>query len=170
MWYTQLISFSDANSKDTEPHRHARVYCMCVCVWWRQRVCVWVCVCATVLLNNTSFTRQNFKAQHTLRKGGEQKRERAREVGVGGLEGETKTKIQDEQWWEGQRRSDGWLSDGSRCLAVMLNTLCVRLTVCLPACSQPSVSAFWQRYTTNILRQSSFVCVIFLYFFLGRHH
>lgn len=134
----------------------------CLCVAARAGACVCVCVCATVLLNNTSFTRQNFKAQRTLRKGG--KRKRGREERVGGLEGETKTKIQDEQWWEGQRRSDGWLSDSSQWLPVMLNTFCVRLTVCLPACPQPSVSVFWQWYTANILKQSSFIFVMFLFF------
>lgn len=117
-----------------QPHRHS---------WTHTHVyilylffCVRVCVCAMVLLNNTSLTRQScdFKAQHMLRKGGEREREREREVRVGGLEGETKTKIQDEQWWEGQR-SDRWLSDSCQCLPLMLNTFSVCLSVCLPIVS-----------------------------------
>lgn len=117
---------------------------------------VCVCACVTALLNNTSFTCQNFKAQHMPRKGREWKRERE-EWGVGGLEGETKTKIRDEQWWEGQTRSDGWLNDSSQCLPVMVNTL----YVCPFACPQLSVYVFGEWHMTNILRLSSLIFIIF---------
>lgn len=74
----------------------ALIYSKRIRVWCR--VCVRARACAAALLNNTSFTCQNFKAQHTLRKGKGAK-ERWRGVGVGGLGGEErKTKIQDEQW------------------------------------------------------------------------
>ena len=66
--------------------------CVCVCARARVcvRVCVCVCVCETELLNNTSLTCQScdFKAQYTLRKGGERKA--PREVRRRGLRGEIK--------------------------------------------------------------------------------
>lgn len=87
--------------EEAGPHRrswtHVHVYTVNVFM------CGAVSDCATALLNNTSVAHQNFKAQHTLRKGRAQK-ERQTEVGVGGLQGETKTKIQDIQWWEGQTK------------------------------------------------------------------
>lgn len=129
MWYAQLISFSEGPTASILSHtdivEHTRVT--------QTR---YLCLCVTVLLNNTSLTHQScdFKGWHMLRKGGERDRGKWE---VGGREGETKTKIQDEQWRGGQQRSDRWLSDSSQCLPMMLNrnTFCVGLTACLPVLS-----------------------------------
>lgn len=103
---TYLIHWR-ATSKYTEPDSHSptRVFALCahvfdcMCVWW------------TALLNNTSLTRQScdFKVQHMLRDSEERKT--PGRVGVGGLKKETK--IQDEQWWEGQRRGNGYSSSST---------------------------------------------------------
>lgn len=89
---------------DTWPYRsqthRGRVYC--VGIWVR----------ATVLLNNTSLTCQSYDfkvSTHWETKEGGGWAGGGGLVWIGVLSGETKTKIWDEQWWEGQRRSEGWL-------------------------------------------------------------
>lgn len=151
MWYTQLIPLSEgAGSKDTEAHRHSwtpmHVHASAVFAWGCVSACVSVRRCYWIIhlwLVRAATSKLSMRSERVEgeREGGG--------VGVGGLEEETKTKIQDEQWWEGQSRSDGWLSDSSQCLPLMLNTVCVCLTVCLPVHSLWSfgINTYWASST-----------------------
>lgn len=138
MWYSQVVLFSEGPAADAEPHRqlntHPRVYCICVCMWVCR--CVGVCISVQRCCWIIHLWLQVVTSKLSTRWEREE-REREREVRVGGLEGETKTKIEDEQWWEGQRRSDRWLSDSSVSTNNAKHILC--LSDCLSAGPQSSV-------------------------------
>lgn len=149
-----------ADSKDTEPRRHSwthmHVYTVNVFEWGAVCVPVWRCY----WIIHLSLVRTSKLSARWEREERKREREREGEVEVGGLERETKT--QDEQWWEGQRRSNGWLNYSSHCLPDSNG----KHILYLSACPQLSVYVFGQWHMTEILGLSSFIFVMFLYFFL----
>lgn len=73
--------------------------------------------CAAALLNNTSFTCQNFKAQHTLRKG-------AAATGRGvALGGEGKQRCSANNGDKVRAGGSRWLNDSSQCLPLMADVV-----------------------------------------------